>query len=475
MLGRLRGTRHSYRAWLIALFVACAMLLGGGGTPNPLTEVILQLLFVAVVVAWIWLDRNDAEPAAVDRGIVPLIAAILLLPVVQLVPLPPALWQALPGRADALAALELVGAADTWRPISLSPSRTLASLLAMIPAAFCIYAVATLSIAERRLVLLTIVAMVVAGGVLGMVQLLSGSEAINFYRIFSRGWVTGFQANRNAEADVLLIGLLALATFVAGRAEDGGAPARARPSGKSSTILAAAVGLFILATTVLTGSRGGIALALPVLAIIGLMAVPSLDSEKSHSFASLLVVAALPLLVAMLVFATALAGSVPIGRALARFGEFEDQRLAVWQDTMFAISYYWPVGVGTGVYPPAILAAERLEFVNRTFPNRAHNEYLEIGVESGFFGYLVVAATAAILVAMAIQVWRKVPRTRRQILFALGTLLVVGLHSAVDYPLRSMALATLAGVAAGMVTRPGRGPTDPRSIDGPAPRAKGYV
>jgi O-antigen ligase len=233
------------------------------------------------------------------------------------------------------------------------------------------------------------------------------------------------------------------------------------------------VGVFLLVVTVLTGSRAGMALALPALAVAGLIIVPTRDSDESRSLGSLLALAALPVLAGLAVLGTAVAGSIPVGRALARFGETGDPRIDLWQDTMFAISQYWPAGVGMGGFGPTILAAERLEFVNRTFPNRAHNDYLEIGLESGLFGYLAVSAAGALVIAMAIRSWRALPAMRRQILFGLGALMIVGLHSAVDYPLRSMALASLAGIAAGMVACPRRRTVDEGLIEPRTARPKG--
>jgi O-antigen ligase len=282
--------------------------------------------------------------------------------------------------------------------------------------------------------------------------------------------VTGFQANRNAEADVLLIALLALAVLVGSAMTGDRAGARGR---KPAIFLGAAVGVFLLVVTVLTGSRAGMALALPALAVAGLIIVPTRDSDESRSLGSLLALAALPVLAGLAVLGTAVAGSIPVGRALARFGETGDPRIDLWQDTMFAISQYWPAGVGMGGFGPTILAAERLEFVNRTFPNRAHNDYLEIGLESGLFGYLAVVAAGALVIAMAIRSWRALPAMRRQILFGLGALMIVGLHSAVDYPLRSMALASLAGIAAGMVACPRRRTVDEGQIEPRTARPKG--
>jgi VIT1/CCC1 family predicted Fe2+/Mn2+ transporter len=52
---------------------------------------------------------------------------------------------------------------------------------------------------------------------------------------------------------------------------------------------------------------------------------------------------------------------------------------------------------------------------------------------------------------MAYRSWQRQAKFRSQILFAAGVLIIITLHSLVDYPLRSMALACLAGVAGGML------------------------
>ncbi len=68
---------------------------------------------------------------------------------------------------------------------------------------------------------------------------------------------------------------------------------------------------------------------------------------------------------------------------------------------------------------------------------------------------------------MALRAWRKRPEDRPQVLFGLAALLVIGIHSLVDYPLRSMALACFAALAAGMLATPPRAPADLRLPDLP--------
>ena len=131
-----------WAAWLAAVLLALSIVLGGGGSPAPLLEVALQCCATLAAAAWLFANRDGL-------GRVParawwLAGLIALLPALQLIPLPPALWQGLPGRADQRAALDLVAAGDSWRALTLSPPRTVASLLAALAAGLSLVMAASL-------------------------------------------------------------------------------------------------------------------------------------------------------------------------------------------------------------------------------------------------------------------------------------------------------------------------------------------
>jgi len=106
-------------------------------------------------------------------------------------------------------------------------------------------------------------------------------------------------------------------------------------------------------------------------------------------------------------------------------------------------------------FVPAILGGERLEVVRPTLPNRAHNDYLELAVEAGVFGLAALAAIAALLVAAARRMLRAAAADGTALpVFAIAALGTLALHSLVDYPLRSMALACIGGVCVGMLLPP---------------------
>ncbi len=118
-------------AWLACGYVLLLLIGGGGGSPAPLAELFCKGLAAVACCLWLWLDG----PAAI-RGApaLPWVAGlILLVPLIQLVPLPPSLWHELPGRDLLRDNLALVGADRAWRPLSIATQRTLDGVLALFP------------------------------------------------------------------------------------------------------------------------------------------------------------------------------------------------------------------------------------------------------------------------------------------------------------------------------------------------------
>ena len=424
-------------------YVAVALVLGGGGSPSPAAEVTVQLCFGAAVLAWMWVPLRRGDLVPVPLRLLALGLAILALPVVQLIPLPPAMWQTLPGRELEVRSLALVGAEQTWQPLSISPPATLAALLVMVPAVGAMWGAASLPAKDRRALLAAIAAITVGGAILGTLQVVGGPGAFQFYEKSHRGWLTAFHANRNAAADALLIGSLALSAWFAGRRS------RRPVSGEGGALVALLLALLALAV-VMTGSRTGMALLVPVmLANLWLMAGRGGMQLSRRAFGIAILVAC-----AVVGLLALIASNPRLAAALARFDAVGDARTALWHDTLTALSAWYPAGSGMGTFVNAFLPFERAAVLDPFFPNRAHNDYLEFMVEAGVLAPLYLLAGAAALGSLAVQGWRAATPPRAVAVFANGTLLVIALHAIVDYPLRNMAIACLAGVAAGLLSAP---------------------
>jgi O-antigen ligase len=428
---------NSRIGWLGLAYIALILAFGGGGSPAPLAELICQALAVGAVVAWfVW-----GGPAALgaSQRIWWVLALIAIVPIVQLIPLPPMLWQLLPGRGLVQESLGLVGAADTWRPLSVAPQRTLEGLLSLLPPMVAMILVASLDRGQRRSVLIAIGAFALASVAVGAGQLASdGKGPLYLYTGAERGVLFGFQANRNAQVDVLLIGILATvaAWYRPGRMT------------RSGLVALAAVILVLLLGALLTGSRAGIGLVPLVLAWCVWFWRSGTTSDRSLRRIRILGLAAAA--IAGLAFAALQTRA--LGRVLARFDFAGEYRPDIWRDTIHAIGQYWPLGSGIGTFTRTIGPSERLEAIGASLPNRAHNEYLELLLEGGLpLAFVWLAVSWMVGAALWKALRGGPPALIGQVMFAGGTLTVVTLHSLVDYPFRSMALASLIGVAAAIV------------------------
>ena len=427
--------------WIAAALLVLSFVLGGGGSPAPLLEIALQgcVAIAALLLVATAPEIFERVPAAGWR----IAALVLVIPIVQLIPLPPSWWQALPGRSAQIAALELTGSADTWRALSLSPSRTLASLLAAGSALLCLILTAALDQRGRNHLITAVAGIGLLTVLVGGAQLSGGQDSLLRYFDPNEIFLTGFQANHNSTADVLLVAMVALAAW-ARRWLDHGAvrPTRLQLAGGVGLVN----GVMILAL-VLAGSRAGIAL-LPV-ALVFQYLILQPGSRINWTKAGLSTLGAAGLVVAAYF---ALRNNRAIAAIAGRFDFTGEFRPELWRDALFALGQYWPAGSGQGTFVPVMIAVERLEVVDPTLPNRAHNDYLELLIGAGLPGVLVFLALA-ILVGNAI--WRALRQppasSRSQVLFACGSLIILALHSLVDYPLRSMALAALAATAVGLL------------------------
>ena len=427
-------------------FLVTAIALGGGGSPAPLPELILELLAAGFALVWLL-----APPAGLDWQRIPksawLIAGLVaVVPLLQLVPLPPLLWHTFSSRELEVQALGLIGAESSWRPWSLAPSRTLASLLSLAPPLLMLLITSALARSGRLWLVRAIALMAVATLVLGALQLSAGDASpVHLYDV-TVPMLTGFQANHNSTADVLLIALVTVPVLLRDLVERRVIDNRA---GAVLGIAGAAIAVMTLGV-VLTASRMGIfLLPIPLLASIWILRPWIAISPRSFGY-GLGGIFAVGLL--GLVFAR---DNPVLATIMARFDFSEELRPQLWRDGLYVAQKYLPFGVGMGDFVPALVADERLEVIWPSLPNRAHNDYLELACEAGIAGLLALSAISFTLGRALLSKLRSGSGSSiTLVIFAGSGLAILSLHSLVDYPFRSMALACLGAVCAGFLLSP---------------------
>jgi O-antigen ligase len=422
-----------------AAFLTIWTLFGGNMPVNAVLFAILALAGTAILgIAFVHGGRESLHALSWPARI--LLGGLCLVPLAQLVPLPPSVWQTLPGRELATATLGVADVAQQWRPITLSIEPTFRTALVSIWLAAFLVLLLRLPTPEFRRIFALVFVLGLVNAAIGMVQVVSGGTLLVFYPSTQSAFLSGLFANKNHAA--LFIAITLLAGYAALYGERGWS--------RRWLGLAIPVTLLLLAALLATFSRAGLVLGLVALAFLALLSVrmPARGRGRYIAIAG----AGAILIVVTVALSTDLAS-----RSLARFESVDaDLRWSIWQWSWPLVGTYFPVGGGIGTYPMLFPPAEQLAWVKPTYVNHAHNDYLEQLIEIGalapvFWTLMLMAITPPLLAA-----WRDRRRQSGRLgLIAGAMLFLIATHSAVDYPLRRPAIAVTAMVAFAAVLRMG--------------------
>ncbi|WBY07965.1 O-antigen ligase family protein [Sphingomonas sp. 7/4-4] len=295
-----------------------------------------------------------------------LMVATVIVVAIQLIPVPPGLWQALPGR-DAFA--QATGGTAVWRPVTLVPSATMnAAASLLVPMAVLLLALG-LSPEERNRLPAVMLALVAASMLIGLLQV-SGTAIDNPFINDIAGQVAGSFANRNHFALFLALGCAVAPVWAFSDTH------RAKWRGPLALALAMLFLLMILAS----GSRTGLLLG-PLGLGLGL-------AVSNHAIRRALIRFprwVLPAVVVAVLAVGLTAGvlSVTLGRAVAIDRVFtkaidSDMRTLGQPVIVEMIEHYFPVGTGFGSFDSSFRMHEPYALLKPTYFNHAHNDFLEI-------------------------------------------------------------------------------------------------
>jgi len=432
--------RSGLFVWAILLLVV-SVVFGGASRENPLRLALVEV--ASLPLLGLALRRMAVSGAWRGRiWVLALLAVAVAIPLAQLIPLPPDLWARLPGRSLARAALDAAGAGRPWLPLSLAPQETLGAVLALAPPAAMFLAAVQLSADEARRMAGAWMALAVVGLGLGIAQLITpqGGPAW-LYATTNYGSLVGFFANRNHEAAFLLVLIPFAASFtLAVRARD----FFAHPSAWLS-------GLFVLLAIVGLGvvrSRAGVLLAAP--AIAGSLALVLTGPRSAPRWRTL---GGLGAVAAAAIGAVALFGLAPI---VQRFAPQADaySRFEAWPFVEKAATAYLPFGAGLGAFDRVYRAVEPLKLVTPIYFNHAHNDWLEIWVETGWIGAAALAVFLAWFLVAAWRAWaRRDPGGQLARAASIAVFLLLA-HSLVDYPLRTTTLSVFFAFCCALLAAP---------------------
>ncbi|WP_427966508.1 O-antigen ligase family protein [Altererythrobacter sp.] len=404
------------------------MIAGGGGVAYGFANLAVQLCALAVLA----LNREAFKGFWHDapRPLAIVLAATLALPLLQLVPLPPGAWHSLPGRELAEAARQ-AAAADGWYALTLDRNRTLVAATGLI-APLAVLTIAW-NLPRRDLAWLgwLIVGLGLANFLLGAVQVLSsGQSGLLYPENPMPGVLFGSFANRNSTG-IFLVTCLALLVAL---------PQPWR--GGLGTAFKIGAGAALAIGVVLTQSRTAMVLvALPVLLAAIRLALRRQAMDK-RGLAAICAALALVSLGTLSVMSLA---DTRLDTSLARFSQSDEARFSLWEDASYTAQKYWPAGAGMGTFDEVFQADESLENLTERRAGRAHNDYLELAIEAGLPGLLLLAGWLALVAWLTFAARRS--ELRWQAWSGSAILAAVALQSLVDYPLRNQAMLCIVAFA----------------------------
>jgi O-antigen ligase len=368
------------------------------------------------------------------RGLLALVAASCALPLIQLIPLPPGLWTGLPGQGPVREAFALSGHEGDRKGLSVAALPTFVAFLGTL-APLAIVALGW-RLAPRELGVLhrwaVLTGLVCAG--FGMVLVAAGNATGIYPEPPQAGVLFATFANRNSAALFFVCSLLLLVCL----------PVR-RPLPKGELALRSVGALILVLGVLLTQSRSGIALlVLPALLGGARLLAESLGARTR-------LIAAGALAATVIVGGAVLVQSTRVETSLSRFDDLEDMRPAMWEDGVSVARQYWPLGAGMGTFDDVFQIGESLEYVSPRRAGRAHNDYIEVAIEAGLPGLVLIAGWLIWIASASWRAWRR--RAGWPAAGAASVLAAVALQSIVDYPLRNEAMACLAAFAVLLLAR----------------------
>lgn len=416
----------------LQVLLCVTVLLGGGGSAYGLHNLAVQLL--ALLVIGLQSKRIGEFFKTAPRTLSGLVLLSIAVPLVQLVPLPPVVWQALPQRDLVVESYAIAGiGTNVWAPYSLAPVRTLVAFASTIVPFAMITIGATLATREKVLLAITFTLAALTAFFLGAVQLSYGNTvAIIFDGRTAADVLYATFANRNSTGLMFILALCVLVGL---------------PYSQDRAYLLAALSAAVLLAlgVILTQSRSSIVLLLVPVLLGTTRAVVELVKRRAFAVSAMRLATAfvalsacgLLLAVGGFVFAGGRAAT-----SFARFADTNTDRPEMWEDGLYAAGEFWPFGAGTGTFDDVFQIFESLEYVSQQRAGRAHSDWIEIAIEGGVFS-LVLAAAWLVWTIFAL---RRVDGHRWLVLGAASAIFALAAQSLVDYPLRSQSLLCIAGL-----------------------------
>lgn len=449
---------------LVVLILALPWAYGAVHAPARGAYVVAVALLFAVVVAQ--RIREGVPPARVSAPAGLLLAA-LAWAALTVVPLPAGVLAVIAPESHRIAVASFAEAGlqpPAWHPIAVAP-RDAAGGFATAVAHLMVFLLAARTLSGRRGARLLATVLAISGAAMALLAI--AQEALDAKRIYffalERGQFYGTFVNGNHAATFLAVCAVAALGLLLRERE----PGRKLVWGLAG-VLASVAAMYSL-------SRGGIVALTAGLVVFlgGAIAVQAAARKQSPDeigrfFRRNMVPM---MLVGLAAFYLSWLGPRKIGRELATLAALDlprDYRTQVWSDSIDAFGDRPLTGAGGGTFGHVF--PQYRSFPADVTTEMAESDWVQLLVENGAVGFLLVGAAIALALGRFGAVFVKDPLRFSGAHWGLATaLFVVVAHGMVDFPARIPAIGAIAaaclGVVVGAVERAKRD-HQPREGDG---------
>lgn len=422
---------------LLILFLTLCWFAGGASRGDVAGQILMRGgAYGVLVAASLWMPRpawHTVRPPAAFL----LIALVLVI--LQLIPLPPAVWQSLPSRAGLADAATASGQPQPWRPWSIVPGATMNAAASLVVPAAVLVLIAGMRERTQAMLPAVVLALIAAGAGIGLLQAIGagfGNPLIND----TPGEVSGLFANRNHFALFLAMGCLIAPVW----AFDGTHAARWR-----APVALAFVLLFVL-TILASGSRAGMMIG-GVATVIGLL-LARREVARTLRRAPRWVVPTLLVsivgLIGGLVLVALLADRAESINRILSVDASADMRGRALPVMLEMVRTYFPLGTGIGGFDTMFRIYEPFDLLKPTYFNHAHNDFLEIVLDAGLPGLLIVAAALLWWGWASVRGWRTWRATGFTLpMLGSAMILLILIASIFDYPARTPMIMAMLVIA----------------------------
>ena len=434
-----------------AYLLLCLIL---GGSAQGVWGVGLLQILAILIIAWAFLDPRRVGAPKPGRQLLALFLVAIAFIALQLLPLPPFIWTHLPGREIIVEGRLLLGLPLGWSAISLAPYDTLAAILPLLPPLAMLVAIFRLGSDSAAWLSVALIAATFLGILLGLLQVSAADPAASpwyLYKFTNFGLATGFFANSNHMASLLL---LAIPFIVALGAAFRRSATEQRKKYALLALTAGGLGVCLIGLA-LNRSLAGFGLAIPV-TIASLLMVVRLGKAVRVGAIALGLAALAGFIV--LVYSP-MSDRLTVNGAAASVST----RQEMLSRSIDAIREYHVVGSGFGTFQRVYNMFEEPERVGDEIINHAHNDYLEILMETGLAGMLLVL----LFLAWWVDAVRRMLSTPSADEFAMAGAIgsaAILIHSAVDFPLRTSAIAAAFAMCLALIVVSRRSTTGERDL-----------